>query len=305
MSEDRPSTYPVAAVAGSAPLDGRVCIVTGATRGIGHATARALAERGASVVMLVRDVGRGAQAADAIRDALPSADVAVVAADLSSFDAIRRAADEIARRWPRVHVLVNNAGVSAARRRLSADDIELTLAVNHLAPYLLTRLLLPLLRAATSARVINVTSELARWGSIDLEDLESTRRYNGTRAYLQSKLANLLFTSALAQRLEGTGVTANAVYPGLVATDLLRERWWWRASWLTPLWRRLFLAPAEGAEATVRAATAPEITGVSGAVFTRSGRRVAPPRRACDADLAERLWLRSAELTGLSGILSS
>jgi len=286
-------------VAGSASLDGRVCIVTGAARGIGHATARALAERGATVVMLCRDGERGTLAVDAIRSALPSADVALVVADLSSFDALRHAADDIARRWPRVHVLVNNAAVSAARRRASHDGLELTLAVNHLAPYVLTRLLLPLLRAGAPARVVNVTSELARWGSIDLEDLESTRRYNGTRAYLQSKLANLLFTSALAKRLEGTGVTANAVYPGLVATDLLRERWWWRARWLNPLWRRLFLTPAKGAEATVRAATAPEIGGLSGAVLTRSGRRVAPPRRARDAALADRLWLRSAELTGL------
>lgn len=299
MSDVRPSTYPLAAPAGSASLDGRVCIVTGATRGIGHATARALAERGATVVMICRDAERGAHAVRAIEQSVPGADVALVVADLASFDAIRRAAEEIARRWPRVHVLVNNAAVSAARRRLSHDGIELTLAVNHLAPYLLTRLLLPLLRAGAPSRVVTVTSELARWGRLDLDDLERARHYNGTRAYLQSKLANLLFIFALAKRLDGTGVTANAVYPGLVATDLLRERWWWRARWLRPVWRRLFLSPGQGADATVRAATAPEIAGLSGAVLTRSGRRVAPPRRARDPELAERVWVRSAELTGL------
>ena len=299
MSDDRPSTYPLFGAAGSVALDGQVCIVTGATRGIGHATARALAERGATVVMLGRDAERSAYAVQAIKRAVPGADVALVVADLASFDAIRRASDEVARRWPRVHVLVNNAGVSVARRRLSADGIELTLAVNHLAPYLLTRLLLPLLRAGAPSRVVTVTSELARWGRLDLDDLESTRHYNGTRAYLRSKLANLLFTFALAQRLEGTGVTANAVYPGLVATDLLHERWWWRTRWLQPIWRRIFLSPAAGAAASVQVASAPEVASVSGAVFTRTGRRVAPPRRASDAALAEQLWFRSAELTGL------
>ena len=298
MSDVRPSTYRVAATAGSAAMTGRVCIVSGAARGIGKATARELARRGATVVMLCRDGHGGESAADDVRREVPGADVSLVIADLASQSAIRRAADVVAQRWARVHVLVNNAAVNLARRAVSEDGIEMTLAVNHLGPFLLTQLLLPLLRAGAPARIVNVTSELARWGTIDLADLQRARHYNGTRAYLQSKLANLLFTSALASRLAGSGVTANAVYPGLVATDLLRERWWWRSRWLRPLWRRIFLTPEEGAEASIWAATAPEIATVSGSCFARGERLVPMPRRARDAVLAERLWSRSAELTG-------
>src|SRR5206468_8721958 len=140
------------------------------------------------------------------------------------------------------------------RRTLSADGIESTLAVNHLAPFLLTQLLLPNLRAGSLGRVVTVSSSLARWGRIDFGDLQSERHYNGTRAYLQSKLANIMFTASLGERLAGSGVTAVCVYPGLVATDLLRERWWWRARWLRPLWRSIFLTPNEAGRAVVGAA---------------------------------------------------
>ena len=192
---------------------------------------------------------------------------------------------------------MNNAGISLGRRIESADGIEMTLAVNHLAPFLLTQSLLPALRAGAPSRVVNVSSELERWGRIDFGDLQGERRYNGTRAYLQSKLANVLFTYALAERLAGTGVTANCVYPGLAATDLLRDRWWWRAPWLRPLWRVLFLTPDEGAQAAVWAATAPEISDVSGACFARSRRRIRTSRRSRDAALAAQLWAWSTRLT--------
>lgn len=264
MNDRRPSTY--------------VCVVTGASRGIGKSTAAALAARGATVVTVGRDPSRN-----------------MVECDLASFASIRRAAADITTRWPRIHLLVNNAGVQHRRRCVSADGIEATLAVNHLAPFLLTRLLLPSLAAAAPARVVTVSSSLARWGRIDFEDLQQTRRYNGTRAYLQSKLANAMFTLSLAERLTTQRVAAVCVYPGLVVTDLLRERWWWRAAWLRPLWRALFLHPDDAAQAVVGAATAP--LPASGCCITLGGRAAAVPRPARNADQRRRLWDATVRLT--------
>ncbi|HKN68361.1 MAG TPA: SDR family NAD(P)-dependent oxidoreductase [Gemmatimonadaceae bacterium] len=266
MNDRRPSTY--------------VCVVTGASRGIGKSTAAALAARGATVVTLGRDPSRN-----------------TVECDLASFASIRRAAADITARWPRIHLLVNNAGVQHRRRCISADGIEATLAVNHLAPFLLTRLLLPSLEAAAPARVVTVSSSLARWGRIDFDDLQQTRRYNGTRAYLQSKLANGMFTMSLAERLTTRGVAAVCVYPGLVVTDLLRERWWWRAAWLRPLWRALFLHPDDAAQAVIGAATAP--LPASGCCVTLGGRTVTVPRPARDPGRRLRLWDATVRLTGV------
>jgi len=257
-----------------------VAVVTGASRGIGQATAAALAARGATVVTVGRDASRS-----------------TVACDLASFASIRAAAAEIVARWPRVDLLVNNAGVQHLRRTTSADGIEATLAVNHLAPFLLTRLLLPCLEAAASARVVTVSSSLARWGRIHFGDLQLTRRYNGTRAYLQSKLANVMFTRSLAERLTTRGVGAVCVYPGLVATDLLRERWWWRATWLRPLWRTLFLHPDQAAQAVVAATMSPLPN--EGSCVTLGGRTVPAPRAARDPAQRRLLWEATVRLTGV------
>lgn len=213
--------------------------------------------------------------------------------DLASLASVRDAAARITSRWPRVKLLVNNAGVHHANRQLSADGIERTLAVNHLAPFLLTQLLLPNLRAAGSARVLTVSSQLARWGKIHFEDLQFARDYDGTRAYLQSKLANVMFTLSLAEELAGSGITVACVYPGLVATDLLRERWWWRARWLQPLWRALFLAPNAAARTVLAAANA-----AGDGCYGAGARPVTPPRAARDADARRRLWELSRALVG-------
>jgi retinol dehydrogenase 12 len=265
MKDDMSSTY--------------VCVVTGASRGIGQATAAELTRRGATVVTLGRDAARS-----------------TIACDLASFASIRAAVAEIATRWPRIGLLVNNAGVQHVRRSVSADGVEATLAVNHLAPFLLTRLLSPALTAGAPARVVTVSSSLARWGHIDFADLQGARRYNGTRAYLQSKLANIMFTASLAERLTGSGVSAVCVYPGLVATDLMRERWWWRASWLSPLWRALFLHPDIAAKAVVAASTAPP---PEECCLTLGGRVVPAPRQARDADARRRLWSETVRLVGV------
>ena len=284
-------------------MRGRVCVVTGANRGIGGATALGLARLGATVLMLCRDAARGAAAGDDVRRESGNPDVSLVVADLASLASVRAAAADIAARHPAVHVLVNNAGVNLARRAVSADGVEMTLAVNHLAPFLLTPELLPaLLRGAASggdARVVTVTSVFERLGRIAFDDMQGARRYVGLLAYTQSKLANVFFTYGLAARLTGTGITASCTYPGLVATDLMRDRLWWRPRWLRALWGRLLLSPEQAARASVYAAAAPELRGVTGWCFNRHGARVRPSsRRLRDVATRERLWRVSEELTG-------
>ena len=277
-----------------------MCVVTGANRGLGRATAAGLARLGGTVVLLARDARLLDAARDEIRRESGTPLVERVVADLASLASIRRAAAGIAARHPAVHVLVNNAGVNPSRRAVSADGIELTLAVNHLAPFLLTNLLLPALRrgaAEGGARVVTVTSVFERFGRIAFGDLEGTRRWVGLLAYTQSKLANVLFTHELAARLAGTGVTANCVSPGLVATDLMRDHAWWTPRGLRALWGKVLLTPEEGARAAVHAAAAPELAGVTGACLDRRGRRVRTSRRSHDAAARERLWRASEELT--------
>ena len=297
-----PAASPQGALARDA-LRGRVCVVTGANRGLGLATSAALAQLGATVVMLARDARLGAAARDAVERGSGNPRVSLVAADLASFSAVRAAAAEIAARHEAVHVLVHNAGVNLPRRQLSADGVELTLAVNHLAPFLLTHELLPLLRrgaaAGEGARVVTVTSAFERLGRIAFGNLQGERRYVGLLAYTQSKLANALFTYELAERLAGSGVTANCVDPGLVATDLMRERLLFRPRPLRALWERVLLTPEQGARAPVYAASAPELAGVTGQCFDWRRRRVRTSRRSRDAVSRERLWRVSEELTGV------
>lgn len=298
------STYDGGAGAASpAPLAGRVCVVTGANRGLGRATAAGLARLGATVVMLARDARLGADARDEVARESGNPRVSLVVADLASLDSVRAAAAAVAARHPAVHVLVNNAGVNLTRRAVSADGIEMTLAVNHLAPFVLTNALLPQLRRGAEddgARVVTVTSEFERFGRVAFGDLQhGARRYVGLLAYTQSKLANVLFTYELAARLAGTGVTANCVYPGLVATDLMRHWPLFRPRWLRALWSTVLLTPEQGARASLHAASAPALAGVTGCCFDRRGRPVRTSRQSYDVAARERLWRASEELTGL------
>jgi NAD(P)-dependent dehydrogenase (short-subunit alcohol dehydrogenase family) len=273
-------------------MRGRVCVVTGANRGIGRAAALGLARRGASVVMLARDAERGARAREEVARESGNADVSLVVCDLGSLASVRNAAGEIAARWSAVHVLVNNAGVNLARRALSVDGYEVTLAVNYLGPFLLTNLLLPLLEAGAPSRVVNVTSAFERLGRIRWDDLQSSRRYFGVRAYAQSKLAMTMFTYELAERLAGHGVTVNCVHPGLVATDLMRDL----PRWMRRVYEPFLKTPEAGARGLVWLASAKEVEDVSGRYFVETQERRSS-RRSYDAERRGRLWGVSEELT--------
>ena len=284
---------------GAGSLAGRVCVVTGATRGIGRAAARALAARGATLVLLARDAARAGVVAAELRD-LGSGAVHVVPIDLASLASVRAAAAEVTGRHAALHLLLHDAGVNLARRTVTTDGIEATLAVNHLAPFLLTQLLLPALRRGAapgrSARVVTVTSMFERFGRLRL-DPRPARPYIGVLAYTASKLANVLFTRELARRLAGSGVTATCADPGLAATELMRDRWWYRAPLLRALWRRLLLAPERAADALVHAATSRALEGVTGECIDRRGRVVRTSGRSRDAELARRLWVWSEALS--------
>src|SRR5215203_1440131 len=201
-------------------MDGKVCLITGATSGIGKATAMGLANMGASVVMVGRDRSRGEAALAEIKEGSANASVDLLLADLSSQEDIRRLADEFEEAHPRLDVLINNAGVIRSKRVATADGIEMTFAVNHLAHFLLTNLLLDLLKATAPSRIVNVSSGEQRNGTIDFDDLQAEKGYKTAKAYGQSKLANVLFTYELARRLEGSGVSANRLHPGVVGTNL-------------------------------------------------------------------------------------
>ena len=277
-------------------LLGRVCVVTGATRGLGLATATALAGMGANLVMLGRDRQRGEDAVQRVSEAAaPGARVSFVELDLASFVSICAAAAEIAAAHESIDVLVNNAGVHRRSRGESEDGLEMTWAVNHLGPFLLTNQLLPQLRASENARIVTVTSRFARLGRVKPSEIGTSRASSGLRAYCDTKLANMLFTIELARRLEGTGVTANCVHPGVVATDLMRE--WPR--WIRRSWEWALRRADDGASPIVRLAASPSVAGVSGRYFIRE-RAASFPRRARDPVVARELWDESERLVGLT-----
>jgi retinol dehydrogenase 14 len=275
-------------------MQGRVVLITGSTSGIGKVTALELAQQGATVLAVSRDRARGEATVAELRSRAGGGAAELFVADLSSQEEVRRLAREVRARHERLHVLVNNAGAIFRTRRATADGLEGTFALNHLAPFLLTHLLRDLLQASAPARVVTVASAAHRFARIDFDDLQGERRYRWARAYAQSKLANVLFTYELARRLEGTGVTANCLHPGGVATGLWREsRGFVRA--LLWLGRPFMLGPERGAETMIYLAAAPEVEGVSGRYFVRKEEQRSSAA-SYDRDTAARLWDVSAAL---------
>ncbi|HEX9034599.1 MAG TPA: SDR family oxidoreductase [Streptosporangiaceae bacterium] len=278
-------------------LAGRVCVVTGASSGIGKATATALARLGATVVLVCRNRGRGESAVAEVGAVATGAPPSLELADLASLHEVRDLAARLAR-LPAIDVLVNNAGLVVANRSLTVDGLEHTLAVNHLAPFLLTNLLRPVLEASAPARVVTVASTVHRTARLDLTDLGLERRYRPMLAYSNSKLANILFTRELARRLAGTGVTANCLHPGTVATNFGQTgSRWLRLSLVVG--RHLLRAPESGAKTVVYLAASPDVATSTGGYYVGRSRRN-PSRAANDDELAARLWDLSATLTGLA-----
>lgn len=251
--------------------------------------------QGARVGVVGRDLARTRRVAAEIAALRPGAQVDAFAADLSSQRDVRELASEVIDRYPQLHVLVNNAGGSWANRHVTADGLEHTFAVNHLAPFLLTALLLDHLRASAPARVVTVSSGAQAMGRIDFEDLMGERRYSGQRAYNQSKLANVLFTYELARRLDGTGVTATVLHPGVVRTSFAAEDPSPGMRLFLPVVRPFMKTPEQGAATSVHLASSPDVEGVTGQYFANSR-----PRRSSaasyDVATAARLWEVSEQL---------
>jgi retinol dehydrogenase 12 len=276
-----------------ASMDGTVALVTGAASGIGRATAIGLAREGATVVLVVRNAARGEQALHDLRTAVPDARAEILECDLSAQSSIRDAARRFLAGHDRLDVLVNAAGVFVKEKQLTGDGIELTFATNYLAYFLLTHELLPLLRTSAPARVVNVASKYGRT-AIDFDDLQKLGTpYSYLRSTPQTMLARVMFTQELARRLEGTGVVANAVHPGLVARTGLLQDVRGPFKWVTDRFGR---TPEQGADTVLWLATAPEAATVTGKLFYRR-KEIPTPGQGSDPAARRRLWTESEALT--------
>ena len=279
-------------------MTGKVCLVTGASSGIGFETAKGLAERGATVVTVSRASGDGAQKAEQIRRVTGNNAVTFMPADLSSLQDIRRVAYDFKAQYDRLDVLVNNAGLFITERKTTQDGFELTFALNHLAYFLLTNLLLERLLASAPARIVNLSSGAEQMGKMHFDDPMLTNDYSGWKAYSQSKLANLLFTYELAKRLAGTGVTVNALHPGAVATGFGQGNEGF-ISKAFGLFRPFMRSPEKGAETAVFLAASHAVDGVTGKYF-KDKEPINASKASHDAAAQARLWRLSEELTGLT-----
>ncbi|MBS2022471.1 MAG: SDR family oxidoreductase [Deltaproteobacteria bacterium] len=269
-------------------MEGRIVLVTGATQGIGRETALGLAKAGARVGIVGRDPKRTEDAAAYVKQGAPGAIVDTFVSDLSVLAEVRALGQTVCQTYTKLHVLVNNAGAIFMQREVTKDGLERTFALNHLSYFLLTRELLPLLTASAPARIVNVASTAHRRGTIDWDDLQSERGYSGFPVYGKSKLMNILFTRELARRLDGTGVTANCLHPGVINTGFGRNDKGWFGK-LYKLGAPLLTSADKGARTTLHVAMSEEGGRVSGEYFNRS--KVARPRAKAqnDAD-AKRLW---------------
>jgi len=276
----------------------RICLVTGATGGMGVVIARELAAQGATLVLVGRDAQKGAAIQRAIVQATGNTAVDVLLADLSSQQEIRRLVEEFQRRYGQLHVLVNNAGAHIQERHLSPDGLEMNLAVNHLASFLLTDLLRATLRANAPARIVNVASN-SMTKTIDLDDLQSARTFVPFAVYGQAKLAMVLCTYALARRLASTGVTVNALHPGITATKIIGDVAPPLARPFLGVIKRVLQTPEQGARTALYLATAPTVEGVSGRYFVREQETRSVPM-SYNVALQERMWAISARLTGVA-----
>jgi NAD(P)-dependent dehydrogenase (short-subunit alcohol dehydrogenase family) len=275
----------------------KICLVTGATNGIGKITAQELAAKGATVVIVGRNAAKTQETVTEIQKATNNPNVEALIADLSSLAEVRRVTQEFKAKFSQLHLLVNNAGAFFNERHTTVDGFEMTFALNHLAYFLLTNLLLDTIKASAPARIINVSSEAHTGGNLAWDNLQGERSYSGFRAYSTSKLENILFTAELARRLQGTGVTVNALHPGFVSSGfgknnnnlLLRL-------FFTLVAPRIAISPEKGAQTTLYLATTPELEGVTGKYF--SNKKEAPVQNSgYTPENSRKLWEISTQLT--------
>jgi len=280
-------------------MQGKVCLITGGTNGIGKSAAQALAQLGATVVIVGRDAQKTSQVVSEIRSAAGNTNVDSLLADLSSQQDVRRLASDFQSRYSRLHVLLNNAGGTYLKRQLSVDGIDMTFALNHLAYFLLTDLLLDTLKASAPARIISVSSDAHANGKIEFDNLQGERAYSGLEPYGNSKLANILFTRELARRLEGSGVTANALHPGLTSTGFGRNNPGLLMTIMGVVIPLIARSPEKGAATSIYLASSPEVQSTTGEYFVDSKVAKTAPQ-AADMAVARKLWEVSAEMVHLS-----
>ena len=275
-------------------LKGKTAIITGATSGIGKVTALAIAREGAHLVLPVRNMEKGEALREEIISETGNKSIELMSCDLASLDSIRSFAKSFLTKYDQLHLLVNNAGLWESKRKESSDGIEMNFAVNHLAPFLMTNLLLDVIKKSAPARIINVSSTAHKYAKMNFDDLEGEKRWDSMKSYAQSKLSNIFFTRKLARELEGTGVTVNCLHPGVVSTHLFDN--------MPGFFRRIFglfmISPEKGAETSIFLATSPEVENISGAYFKKK-KRAKTTMHAEDMKAADILWEVSKEYCGL------
>lgn len=275
-------------------IQGKICLITGATSGIGKETAKVFAAKGAIVVLPIRDSLKGDILKDEILEQTPDAKIELMHCNLASFDSIRSFVKEFKSKYDKLHLLINNAGIWETKRNLSEDGVEMNFAVNYLAPFLLTHLLLDTIKMSAPARIINVSSEAHRNGKINFTDLESGKSFSSFKSYSQSKLANILFTKKLSQQLKDTGVTVNCLHPGVVSTGLFEKM----PGLFTTVMKPFMLTPTKGAETSIYLATSPEVEKITGEYFVKKKPKK-PATVALRQDVANKLWEVSEKYVGL------
>lgn len=281
-------------------MNGKICMVTGATAGLGQVTALALAAFGATVIVVGRNEIKSGATVEMIKQQTGNTSVDYMLADLSSMAAVRQLAATFQEKYGRLHVLVNNAGALFMRRQETVDGLEMTFGLNHISYFLLTHVLLDVLKESAPARIVNVSSSAHYRGALDFDDLHYVRRaYNGRQAYSDSKLANVMFTYELARRLEGTGVTANALHPGLVATDFAANNFGVLGRPLRRVLDLFSISVDQGAETQIYLASSPDVGDATGLYWeNREPKRSSD--RSYDEDAQRHLWDASAAITGLA-----
>lgn len=277
-------------------LQGKIAMVTGASSGIGKVTARELAGLGANVIMVCRNQEKAEKAKKEIIASTGNSNVNLLIADLSLLEEVKRCAGEFNARFPKLDILVNNVGMMPGKRTLTAEGFEISWATNHLAPFLLTNLLLEKMQAAESARIVNVSSEAHRLGQLSFQDLSCPNKYTAFTAYCDSKLANILFTNELTRRLELTNITANALHPGIVSTNFGQENSG-SFKYLFQLARPFMTTPEKGARTSIYLAASPHTAGLSGCYFSKM-KPIKSAGITYNPNISQRLWTLSEIQTG-------